>query len=124
MALFLFYVFRDSPMKQNILAVYICIKVAVHDVNLNSKVEENLTDVLENLGLPVNMKPSSLPPDQAYNMITNYNLVDFGDAPKQQPQLVAWCPPLPNWNPWTACNIDEGPEVGFHKRLLVILKII
>ncbi|CAH8441467.1 unnamed protein product [Schistosoma intercalatum] len=85
-------------------------EVAVHDVNLNSKVEENLTDVLENLGLPVNLKPSSLPPDQAYNMITNYNLVDFGDAPKQQPQLVAWCPPLPNWNPWTACNIDEGPE--------------
>ncbi|VDO88999.1 unnamed protein product [Schistosoma curassoni] len=110
MALFLFCVFRDSPMKQNILAVYICIKVAVHDVNLNSKVEENLTDVLENLGLPVNLKPTSLPPDQAYNMITNYNLVDFGDAPKQQPQLVAWCPPLPNWNPWTACNIDEGPE--------------
>ncbi|KAH8854462.1 ATP-dependent RNA helicase A [Schistosoma japonicum] len=86
-------------------------EVAVYTVELNQKVEENLTSVLGNLGLPVNLKPpTSLPPGQTYNMITKYNLVDFDDAPKQQPQLVAWCPPLPNWNPWTACNIDEGPE--------------
>jgi len=23
--------------------------------------------------------------------------------------IVSWSPPLPNWNPWTSCNIDEGP---------------
>lgn len=22
---------------------------------------------------------------------------------------MPWSPPQPNWNPWTACNIDEGP---------------
>jgi len=22
--------------------------------------------------------------------------------------LIAWAPPVPNWNPWTSCNIDEG----------------
>lgn len=22
--------------------------------------------------------------------------------------VIAWSPPQPNWNPWTACNIDEG----------------
>lgn len=22
--------------------------------------------------------------------------------------IIAWSPPQPNWNPWTACNIDEG----------------
>ncbi|CAG7838037.1 unnamed protein product [Allacma fusca] len=22
--------------------------------------------------------------------------------------IVSWSPPVPNWNPWTACNIDEG----------------
>lgn len=27
----------------------------------------------------------------------------------QAPGVVSWSPPLPNWNPWTACNIDEGP---------------
>lgn len=23
--------------------------------------------------------------------------------------MVPWSPPQPNWNPWTGCNIDEGP---------------
>lgn len=23
--------------------------------------------------------------------------------------VVSWSPPQPNWNPWTSCNIDEGP---------------
>lgn len=23
--------------------------------------------------------------------------------------VVSWSPPQPNWNPWTGCNIDEGP---------------
>lgn len=23
--------------------------------------------------------------------------------------VVPWSPPQPNWNPWTGCNIDEGP---------------
>ena len=23
--------------------------------------------------------------------------------------VVSWSPPMPNWNPWTGCNIDEGP---------------
>ena len=22
--------------------------------------------------------------------------------------VVSWSPPMPNWNPWTGCNIDEG----------------
>lgn len=22
--------------------------------------------------------------------------------------IVSWSPPVPNWNPWTSCNIDEG----------------
>ena len=23
--------------------------------------------------------------------------------------VVSWSPPTPNWSPWSACNIDEGP---------------
>lgn len=23
--------------------------------------------------------------------------------------MVSWSPPQPNWNPWTGCDIDEGP---------------
>jgi len=41
------------------------------------------------------------------------------DVPNKQPlkynsekgtgeRIVSWSPPVPNWNPWTSCNIDEG----------------
>ena len=35
----------------------------------------------------------------------------FEDSTERQtkPGVVSWSPPLPNWNPWTSCNIDEGP---------------
>jgi len=23
--------------------------------------------------------------------------------------VISWAPPQENWNPWTACNIDDGP---------------
>lgn len=23
--------------------------------------------------------------------------------------IIQWVPPIPNWNPWIASNIDEGP---------------
>ncbi|XP_055534958.1 dosage compensation regulator isoform X1 [Wyeomyia smithii] len=27
---------------------------------------------------------------------------------KQTASVIPWSPPQPNWNPWVACNIDEG----------------
>ena len=33
-----------------------------------------------------------------------------GDSSTQSNQgVVTWAPPITNWNPWSACNIDEGP---------------
>lgn len=29
--------------------------------------------------------------------------------PAQPGGVVSWSPPQPNWNPWTGCNMDEGP---------------
>lgn len=30
------------------------------------------------------------------------------DRVDQIASVIAWSPPQPNWNPWSACNIDEG----------------
>lgn len=27
---------------------------------------------------------------------------------RQESSVIPWAPPLPNWNAWHACNIDEG----------------
>ena len=42
--------------------------------------------------------------------MTDTRLAEFTAAAHPQPAgVVSWSPPQPNWNPWTACNIDEGP---------------
>lgn len=42
-------------------------------------------------------------------MITNQVLDDFISSRPQPAGVVSWSPPQQNWNPWTGCNIDEGP---------------
>ena len=34
---------------------------------------------------------------------------DFISSKPQPAGVVSWSPPQQNWNPWTGCNIDEGP---------------
>lgn len=36
-------------------------------------------------------------------------LEDFISSKPQPAGVVSWSPPAQNWNPWTNCNIDEGP---------------
>lgn len=40
-----------------------------------------------------------IPSNEPTNRIVNAN---------QTSSVIPWSPPQPNWNPWTACNIDEG----------------
>ncbi|KAG4077130.1 hypothetical protein HA402_016117 [Bradysia odoriphaga] len=40
-----------------------------------------------------------IPSNEPTNRIANIN---------QTSSVISWSPPQPNWNPWTACNIDEG----------------
>lgn len=41
--------------------------------------------------------------------MTSQVLDDFVTSKPQLAGVVSWSPPQPNWNPWTGCNIDEGP---------------
>nr|CDS27528.2 Dosage compensation regulator [Hymenolepis microstoma] len=56
-----------------------------------------------------NFKDQSPAPEE-HNMIVTYNIAEFESKPRQPAEPVSWSPPIPNWNPWTACNIDQGPE--------------
>jgi len=38
-----------------------------------------------------------------------------------KPGIVSWSPPQPNWNPWTSCNIDEGPLATVTTSVYVLL---
>ncbi|XP_050389474.1 ATP-dependent RNA helicase A isoform X3 [Patella vulgata] len=44
------------------------------------------------------------------SLLCPLSLDEFEPAPKRGGSgVVSWSPPQPNWNPWTNCNIDEGP---------------
>lgn len=43
------------------------------------------------------------------SLLSDQVLEDFVTSKPQPAGVVSWSPPQPNWNPWTACNIDEGP---------------
>ncbi|KAH9505328.1 ATP-dependent RNA helicase A [Bulinus truncatus] len=44
------------------------------------------------------------------SLVNHPTLEEFDPAPaKNTPGVVSWSPPSTNWNPWTNCNIDEGP---------------
>ena len=47
--------------------------------------------------------------EEGLSLMTDVNL-DYL-LPESHPTdagVVSWSPPMPNWNPWTGCNIDEG----------------
>lgn len=47
--------------------------------------------------------------DQPVSLLSTHILDDFHPAKPTEAGVVVWSPPQPNWNPWTGCNIDEGP---------------
>ncbi|KAL5108829.1 ATP-dependent RNA helicase A [Taenia crassiceps] len=89
-------------------------------VKLDPDLENRLNALLEKLHLVPNLSPPAPSlktsrsavdsSEEEHNMIMHYQVADFEPRPRQSAQLVSWCPPIENWNPWTACNIDEGPE--------------
>lgn len=47
---------------------------------------------------------------QPVSLVNHAVLDEFEPAPRHTAGgVVPWSPPQPNWNPWTNCNIDEGP---------------
>ncbi|KAK7867141.1 hypothetical protein R5R35_005856 [Gryllus longicercus] len=78
-----------------------------YDVAISPTLQQEISDVLDSL----NVKPVPIPNDPAgpVSLVTTHVLEEFIAAKPQPAGVVPWSPPQPNWNPWTSCNIDEGP---------------
>ncbi|XP_058826729.1 dosage compensation regulator isoform X2 [Topomyia yanbarensis] len=80
-------------------------------VRISPKLEKRIEECLRDVEIqPVQVRqdtdssePVSLlhPSDEVHYKPQTINL-------KQQASVIPWSPPQPNWNPWIACNIDEG----------------
>ncbi|PSN38206.1 Dosage compensation regulator [Blattella germanica] len=79
-----------------------------YEVALSPELESQIFTVLEDLKImPANVTPSEA--GTPISLLTPHVLDDFITSKPQAAGVVPWSPPQPNWNPWTGCNIDEGP---------------
>ncbi|XP_018058679.1 PREDICTED: dosage compensation regulator isoform X1 [Atta colombica] len=96
-----------------------------YPVKISPELENQIHDVLMSLDIkPIDIKQSSITTEDnnttalkddkdtltaGVSLLTNQVLDDFISSVPQPAGVVSWSPPQPNWNPWTGCNIDEGP---------------
>ncbi|NWH87179.1 DHX9 helicase, partial [Aegithalos caudatus] len=78
-----------------------------YEVSLSPDLENHLQRIVQELSLE--MVPSPEDPSNPV-LISVGKLAHFEPSQRQSHMgVVPWSPPHSNWNPWTGCNIDEGP---------------
>ncbi|XP_043256205.1 dosage compensation regulator isoform X5 [Colletes gigas] len=90
-------------------------QIKPYPVKISPELESQIHDVLTNLDIqPVIVQASLVKLENsqsstAVSLVTNQVLDDFISSVPQPAGVVSWSPPQQNWDPWTGCNIDEGP---------------
>ncbi|XP_060088403.1 ATP-dependent RNA helicase A isoform X1 [Heteronotia binoei] len=81
--------------------------VEPYQVNITSELESQLQSLVNDMGLEIVPPPE----DPAFPAVLNIGKLAHFEPSQRQNQMgvVPWSPPQSNWNPWTSCNIDEGP---------------
>ncbi|NXR22499.1 DHX9 helicase, partial [Cinclus mexicanus] len=76
-------------------------------VSLSSDLENHLQKTVRELSLEI----VPLPEDPSNPVLINVGKLAHFEPSQRQSHMgvVPWSPPHSNWNPWTGCNIDEGP---------------
>nr|CAB3247813.1 ATP-dependent RNA helicase A [Phallusia mammillata] len=82
-------------------------EAAPYNVTVTPSLEQKLKQIIQAQKLePVKIpsdcsQPVSLVPPKPSQQTTSEQKTEAG--------VIPWSPPQVNWNPWTSCNIDEGP---------------
>ncbi|XP_037762224.1 ATP-dependent RNA helicase A isoform X2 [Chelonia mydas] len=81
--------------------------VEPYEVVVSPDLENQLNSIIQEFSLEVMPQPE----DPSCPVLLNIGkLAHFEPSVRQnQMGVVPWSPPQSNWNPWTSCNIDEGP---------------
>lgn len=87
-----------------------------YPVKISPELESQIQEALTSLDIkPVDVKELAVKDEKnplfnvGVSLLTNQVLDDFISSVPQPAGVVSWSPPQANWNPWTGCNIDEGP---------------
>ncbi|XP_066411942.1 ATP-dependent RNA helicase A isoform X3 [Molothrus aeneus] len=78
-----------------------------YEVSLSPDLENQLQKTVRELSLEI----VPLPEDPSNPVLINVGKLAHFEPSQRQSHMgvVPWSPPHSNWNPWTGCNIDEGP---------------
>ncbi|XP_060524054.1 dosage compensation regulator isoform X2 [Cylas formicarius] len=76
-------------------------------VKLSPQLENQIDEILQELSIDAT-EVKTLKSDQPVSLLSSHVLDDFHPSKPTEAGVVPWSPPQQNWNPWTACNIDEG----------------
>ncbi|KAM6327731.1 ATP-dependent RNA helicase A isoform 2-T2 [Podargus strigoides] len=81
--------------------------VEPYEVSLSSDLENRLQSTVRELSLEI----APLPEDPSKPVLISVGKLAHFEPSQRQSHVgvVPWSPPHSNWNPWTSCNIDEGP---------------
>ncbi|CAH1405915.1 unnamed protein product [Nezara viridula] len=84
-------------------------QIKPYQVAINPELKGRIMKILEELEI----KPPSVfqneQSEEPISLLSTTVLADFAKTTSVNAGVVSWSPPLQNWNPWTGCNIDEGP---------------
>ncbi|XP_041276673.1 ATP-dependent RNA helicase A isoform X2 [Onychostruthus taczanowskii] len=78
-----------------------------YEVSLSPDLENHLQKTVRELSLEI----VPVPEDPSNPILINVGKLAHFEPSQRQSHMgvVPWSPPHSNWNPWTGCNIDEGP---------------
>lgn len=78
------------------------------EVKISPQLQSQIKDCLDTLNInPVDVKSNA--DNQPVSLLSSHVFEDFQPSKPVTAGVVPWSPPQQNWNPWTGCNIDEGP---------------
>ncbi|XP_061189773.1 ATP-dependent RNA helicase A-like isoform X2 [Saccostrea echinata] len=83
-------------------------KLELYEVSVHPEALAQVDKALQEWNIDFVPRPAD--PNQPHSLLTRTTLEEFEPQPRRNTAgVVPWSPPQANWNPWSACNIDEGP---------------
>ncbi|XP_018334695.1 dosage compensation regulator [Agrilus planipennis] len=80
-----------------------------YEIRIDPALRAQVQNCLEDLNVTPTRVQSAGEDDQPVSLLSSHVLDEFKASVPVASGVVPWSPPQPNWNPWTGCNIDEGP---------------
>ncbi|CAL2032817.1 unnamed protein product [Caenorhabditis brenneri] len=80
------------------------------DINLPEELSTRVINYVKSCGIDLPTINESLSSTEApSSLLTDVKLAQFPNSEASTASNISWAPPLQNWNPWRASNIDEPP---------------